>query len=854
MLILQMLSAIALREMIEAGCKAAGSGDLNVEGGPLLSFLTQRFVDNGQKLHRALADSNERAWRSLEVALAGEGLRGWLDRADDKAFRHQVRAFLDASRFPALSGQGAGYRKQCLRELRYARKDGLFTAPQLHGEETAKKAVALARFREPSQLVAAQWAALDRVAGVIENAGHRTLAHFLRLRPTGEGADDPPLLAVAVRYYFRRAVESDQALFQGLTFSQMEGLAQGQQVGFASLADALAVHDGKLDEALGSILELVEEVREVHVEQARQGVRLEQIHQEVQKLDVRAEQRQLGEQMRQLHQDVLQALEQHRLQQRELQPRDSISIHSDAERKLVKQLVSRYRALAPEQQNQLPALLNALGRLEVATGDYDSAQRDFQQAARLVHGDARAEAEVHYNAHRTALERGDRAQALEELRAAWKLDPGRFAPFPLDKYEPQRILGAGGFGVAFLCKHRFMNAPCVVKTLMRDDIGQDMSQVFAEAQHLRALEHPCIIGIQDCGFADPASATRPYLVMDYFDGPTLEERVKEKGPVSRAELPELAVHIASGLHAAHAKGILHRDVKPANVLVRLAPSPPGPISSKGRGRERGWHVKLIDFGLALPQRVVQNTQRQVDALSRTVVGSSIAGTLDYAAPEQMGKLPGAPVGPAADVFGFGKTCLYALFQTPNISYTQWKEIDGPLADLLGPCVEERPQKRPADFAAVLKKLIALRQPVEAQPAEPTPPKVPLAKRIVQAVAEGVLDALPIAEPLPDRTARRPRDQRDRPQVRRNRTDVTVLVNGHEIGAEVNVWTNQCVVRYDGRQVASGFPVVEGKYVFNAQEDGEFVEYEVTVRGPGMSLKVKPYFTIRRDGVVLFNDR
>src|SRR5262249_25973203 len=160
-------------------------------------------------------------------------------------------------------------------ELRYARKDGLFTAPQLPGEETAKKAVAFARFREPRQLVAAQWAALDRVGDVIEKAGHKTLAHFLRLRPTGEGADDPPLLAVAVRYFFRRAVESDQALFQGLTFSQMEGLAQGQDAGFASLADALAKHESKLDEALGCLLELVEEVHEVQVEQVRQGVRLE---------------------------------------------------------------------------------------------------------------------------------------------------------------------------------------------------------------------------------------------------------------------------------------------------------------------------------------------------------------------------------------------------------------------------------------------------------------------------------------------------------------------------------------------------------------------------------------------------
>src|SRR5262245_7601180 len=144
MVILQTLSAIALREVIDGCTKAAGGSDMNLETAPLLGLLTQRFCDPGQKLTKALAGSSTRAWRALEVALAGEGLWGWLDRAEDKAFRRQVRAFLDGSRFPALSGQGAGYRKQCLRELRYACKDGLLGAASLDGAETAKQAVELA--------------------------------------------------------------------------------------------------------------------------------------------------------------------------------------------------------------------------------------------------------------------------------------------------------------------------------------------------------------------------------------------------------------------------------------------------------------------------------------------------------------------------------------------------------------------------------------------------------------------------------------------------------------------------------------------------------------------------------------
>src|SRR5262249_40632875 len=148
------------------------------------------------------------------------------------------------------------------------------------------------------------------------------------------------------------------------------------------------------------------------------------------------------------------------------------SIQNDAERRLVKQLVSRYRALPPEQQARMPALLNGLAKLEVATGEYDEAQHDFQKLSQMVQGDRAAEAEARHNAYRTALERGDRALALRELQEAVRLDPARFAPFPLDRYEVEAILGAGGFGVAYLCRHRFMNARVVVKALIRDDLGQ----------------------------------------------------------------------------------------------------------------------------------------------------------------------------------------------------------------------------------------------------------------------------------------------------------------------------------------------------------------------------------------------
>src|SRR5262249_24615011 len=124
-------------------------------------------------------------------------------------------------------------------------------------------------------------------------------------------------------------------------------------------------------------------------------------------------------------------------------------------------------------------------------------------------------------------------------------------------------------------------------------------------------------------------------------------------------------------------------------------------------------VKLIDFGLAM-KRTGRET---LLATSATLTGSSIAGTLDYAAPEQMGKLPGVPVRPASDVYGFGKTCCYALFQTPQPLLRHWRSVPDHLAELLESCLEDRPEQRPQDFGAVLARLGG------AEPPAPAPPPV-----------------------------------------------------------------------------------------------------------------------------------
>src|SRR5262245_50710611 len=131
-------------------------------------------------------------------------------------------------------------------------------------------------------------------------------------------------------------------------------------------------------------------------------------------------------------------------------------MHGEEERRAVKALLARFRRLPEGEQRRVPALLNGLGKLQVGVGDFEGAGRSFAAVADAAEEDD-ARAEAHHNAYRTALEREEWDGALAALRQAVSLAPQRFAPFPLHRYEPARILGAGGFGTALLCRDRHLD-------------------------------------------------------------------------------------------------------------------------------------------------------------------------------------------------------------------------------------------------------------------------------------------------------------------------------------------------------------------------------------------------------------
>lgn len=679
MSILLSAATFVMRELVKSAVQAVSGPGGEAAAQTVVNFLGRHFTDHSQRLTLAFRNANDRAWRAVEIALQGESwwgrVRGRLQPAEDRAFSQQVQLYLSQVK---LAGNTVDPAK-VLEQLREARRRKLLDQGSLTPADLARQAGEFARFRDP----AAQLQLERRATRAIADALRHEFAHlgaFLAI----ESQSNESLIAVAVRYFFRRAVEQDEQLARGLAFAQFEQLQAGQEQAFAALDNTLTQLGDRLTAMLDDVLTTVkttgEAVSRIEDEQARQN-----------------------EQMRQMYQAVIDLQKKLDLSRTEVRPRDSLSINNEAERQVVKQLVARYRSLPPEQRRQMPKLLDGIGRLEMAAGDFQGAAADFETVAQLVAGDPSAQGEAHYNAYRAALERRDWPGALRLLRLAVGCDAKRFAPFPMDKYGPQRILGAGGFGVAFLCEHSFLKAPVVVKTLADGDFERGIDAVFAEAQTLRRLDHPRIIRIQDCGFGGPDGKSRPYLVMDYFEGTTLEDAARG-GALDGDELREILLGVAEGLEAAHKKGVLHRDVKPANALVRKV--------------GRTWEVKLIDFGLA-----VRHGQ---GAPATTLAGGSIAGTIDYAAPEQMGKLPGVLPSPRSDVYGFGKTCCYALFETANPLQSHWKSLGPRMSDLLERCLQERPEARPADMSEVLAELASVRAVFKkgARPgAAGTPPPV-----------------------------------------------------------------------------------------------------------------------------------
>jgi formylglycine-generating enzyme required for sulfatase activity/serine/threonine protein kinase len=622
----------------------------------LVDWLQDRFTDHSQTLPKALGRANHRAWQAVGLALAGDGLVEKVkDLGRDRdltAAREAIRGFL-ANTPTGLEMSAAGLRVRACDELNRLRKLGKLTAPHDRNAVVAN----LSRFGNTGRMVGEAAEAVAVVAdGLAPDAPH--LAQVLRLAPPG----GPPLLVTAFLFFIRREVETNDELARGLTFDHLRQLTAAQDRGFA-LLDART--EGILDQfdvlfdALGNWFAVADE-------------KLDDIRGQLDKL-----------------------LADRNVPTRAADPL-RVSVTNEKELSQLRHWRDELRKLPPEllmaaDWSKLGDAL-ASGRLFAEARESHKAAAANAQATK----DRVAEAEAEFKAYRDACEQEKWEDALKGLMRAAELDPARFAPFPLNRYEPVGILGAGGFGTVIRCRQRLAKGRDVaVKTFHAADVGRGMDEVFAEAHALSRLADPAIVKVLHWEFADPAES-RPFLVMEYFPGMTLAAHLKHHGPLPIDDFLPVARQIAGAMVAAHAANILHRDLKPGNILV----------SRDGVGR---WDVRVIDFGLAVPFTAVQ-ASASTSQPQRTRRDQSFAGTLEYASPEQRG-LFAATVGLRSDVYSFGKTMLEALFGSTDPVSEDWEAVPEVyrerLKRALEKCVVRDPSRRHDGFGSIVAALAAL---------------------------------------------------------------------------------------------------------------------------------------------------
>tara|TARA_B100001287_G_scaffold122638_1_gene103427 strand:- start:259 stop:2028 length:1770 start_codon:yes stop_codon:yes gene_type:complete len=195
-----------------------------------------------------------------------------------------------------------------------------------------------------------------------------------------------------------------------------------------------------------------------------------------------------------------------------------------------------------------------------------------------------------------------------------------------ERYEITQLLGEGGMSFVYKAVDKQLKRTVAIKTLKPVYVEQEkfVERFKREAQTAANLNHPNIVQIFDWGIGD-----EPFFVMEYIEGNTLASIISRKKSISMNDILFIGAQVASGLHAAHSKGLVHRDIKPGNIM----------ITPEGK-------VKVTDFGIV-------SLQNEESDITKT---GSILGTASYISPEQA---QGKPVSKESDLYSLG-TVLYEL--------------------------------------------------------------------------------------------------------------------------------------------------------------------------------------------------
>src|SRR5882724_6795926 len=246
-----------------------------------------------------------------------------------------------------------------------------------------------------------------------------------------------------------------------------------------------------------------------------------------------------------------------------------------------------------------------------------------------------------------------------------------------ERYELGETLGYGGMSEVHKGRDVRLSRDVAVKVL-RADLARDPQfqiRFRREAQNAAALNHPAIVAVYDTGETESEFGPLPYIVMEFVDGQTLREIVKTQGPLSQQRVIEVMADVCAALDFSHRHGIIHRDVKPANVMIT-----------------RGGAVKVMDFGIA---RALADGQNMTQT-------AAVIGTAQYLSPEQA---RGEAVDARSDVYAAGCVLFELLTGEPPftgdspvaVAYQHVREDPKPPSSL-------NPRVPPELDAAVLKAL------------------------------------------------------------------------------------------------------------------------------------------------------
>jgi eukaryotic-like serine/threonine-protein kinase len=241
------------------------------------------------------------------------------------------------------------------------------------------------------------------------------------------------------------------------------------------------------------------------------------------------------------------------------------------------------------------------------------------------------------------------------------------------RYKLEAKLGSGGMSTVYLARDTVLDRQVAVKILHREmsEQADQLERFRQEARAVAKLSHPNVVAVIDAG----EDGGHPYIVFEYVEGETLKQRINRVGALDAQESLAYAIEIARGLTVAHNRNMVHRDIKPQNVL----------IDSEGR-------AKLTDFGIS----------RQLEQDGMTATGR-VLGTTDYVAPEQA---MGHPVDQRSDIYSLG-VVLYEMltgqvpFQADSQVGVAMKHVNEELPD-----VQQRRPELSAAAAMVVERATA----------------------------------------------------------------------------------------------------------------------------------------------------